>query len=139
MRVVQGEVFDVAVDIRKGSETFGQWVGASSRREQETDVDSTRFCPRLPALSDTAEFLYKTTDYYSPGPNAASAGMTSTSVLRGRPPARLSLLSKMLRDCIWNALTCSSNEMLFPPKCRKSVLSNRSVITKWPVDSTLPS
>jgi dTDP-4-dehydrorhamnose 3,5-epimerase len=64
---VQGAVFDVAVDIRKSSPTFGQWVGA------ELSADNHRqlwvppgFAHGFVVLSDTAEFLYKTTDYYAP-------------------------------------------------------------------------
>ena len=67
VRVVQGAVFDVAVDIRKSSPTFGQWVGA------ELSADNHRqlwvppgFAHGFLVLSDSAEFLYKTTDYYAP-------------------------------------------------------------------------
>ena len=67
VRVVQGAVFDVAVDIRKSSPTFGQWVGT------ELSADNHRqlwvppgFAHGFVVLSDTAEFLYKTTDYYAP-------------------------------------------------------------------------
>jgi dTDP-4-dehydrorhamnose 3,5-epimerase len=67
VRVVQGAVFDVAVDIRKSSPTFGKWVG------MELSADNHRqlwvppgFAHGFLVLSDTAEFLYKTTDYYAP-------------------------------------------------------------------------
>lgn len=67
VRVVQGEVFDVAVDIRKDSKTYGQWVG------QVISADNNKqlwIPPGLAhgfvVLSETAEFLYKTTDYYAP-------------------------------------------------------------------------
>ena len=67
VRVVQGAVFDVAVDIRKSSPTFGQWVG------EELSADNHRqlwvppgFAHGFVVLSETAEFLYKTTDYYAP-------------------------------------------------------------------------
>jgi dTDP-4-dehydrorhamnose 3,5-epimerase len=67
VRVVQGEVFDVAVDIRKGSKTFGHCVGfhlsADNRKQMWIPPG---FAHGFLTLSETAEFLYKTTDYYSP-------------------------------------------------------------------------
>ncbi len=67
VRVVQGEVFDVAVDLRKSSPTFGQWVGAmlSAQNKHQLWVPAG-FAHGFVVLSDTAEFLYKTTDYYAP-------------------------------------------------------------------------
>lgn len=67
VRVTSGAVFDVAVDIRKSSATFGQWVGV------ELTADNHRqlwlppgFAHGFLVLSETADFLYKTTDYYAP-------------------------------------------------------------------------
>jgi dTDP-4-dehydrorhamnose 3,5-epimerase len=67
VRVVQGEVFDVAVDLRKSSKTFGQWVGEllSADNKRQLWVPEG-FAHGFVVLSDTAEFLYKTTDYYAP-------------------------------------------------------------------------
>lgn len=67
LRVVQGEVFDVAVDLRKSSATFGQWVGKilSADNKKQLWVPEG-FAHGFVVLSDTAEFLYKTTDYYAP-------------------------------------------------------------------------
>lgn len=67
VRVVQGEVFDVAVDIRRSSLTFGQWVGArlSAENKQQLWVPPG-FAHGFVTLSESAEFLYKTTDYYAP-------------------------------------------------------------------------
>lgn len=67
VRVVQGEVFDVAVDLRKSSKTFGQWVGANLNAENKKQFWVPEgFAHGFLVLSETAEFLYKTTDYYHP-------------------------------------------------------------------------
>ena len=67
VRVTLGEVFDVAVDIRKSSPTFGQWVGSilSAENKQQLWVPEG-FAHGFVVLSDVAEFLYKTTNYYAP-------------------------------------------------------------------------
>ena len=67
VRVVAGEVFDVAVDIRVGSPTYGQWVGEvlSADNKRELWVPPGLAHGFL-VLTDSAEFLYKTTDYYAP-------------------------------------------------------------------------
>lgn len=67
VRVVQGEVFDVAVDIRKDSKTFGHWVGEILSAENKKQLwIPPGFAHGFLTLSETAEFLYKTTDYYVP-------------------------------------------------------------------------
>jgi dTDP-4-dehydrorhamnose 3,5-epimerase len=67
VRVVQGAVFDVAVDIRRSSPTFGQWVGAHLTAENKHQLWVPEgFAHGFVVLSETAEFLYKTTDYYAP-------------------------------------------------------------------------
>jgi dTDP-4-dehydrorhamnose 3,5-epimerase len=67
VRVVQGEVFDVAVDIRKSSPTFGKWVGEILSAENKKQMWVPEgFAHGFVVLSETAEFLYKTTDYYAP-------------------------------------------------------------------------
>ena len=66
-RVVQGEVFDVAVDVRQDSPTYGRWVGevlsAANKRQMWVPEGLAH---GFLVLSETAEFLYKTTDYYAP-------------------------------------------------------------------------
>lgn len=67
VRVVQGEVFDVAVDIRKNSPTFGLWVGETLSAENKKQLWVPEgFAHGFVVLSETAEFLYKTTDYWAP-------------------------------------------------------------------------
>jgi dTDP-4-dehydrorhamnose 3,5-epimerase len=67
VRVVMGEVFDVAVDIRKSSPTFGQWVGEILSAENKKQLWVPEgFAHGFVVLSDHAEFLYKTTDYWAP-------------------------------------------------------------------------
>lgn len=66
VRVIQGEVFDVAVDIRKGSKTYGQWVGELLSGDNKKQLwIPPGFAHGFLTMSDTAEFLYKTTDYYT--------------------------------------------------------------------------
>lgn len=67
VRVVQGEVFDVAVDLRRNSPSFGQWVGEILSADNKRQLWIPEgFAHGFVVLSETAEFLYKTTDYYAP-------------------------------------------------------------------------
>ena len=67
VRVVSGEVFDVAVDLRKSRKTFGRWVGVYISAENKKQVWIPEgFAHGFVVLSETAEFLYKTTTYYAP-------------------------------------------------------------------------
>ncbi len=67
VRVAAGEVLDVAVDIRKSSPTFGQWVSCLLSAENKRQFwVPPGFAHGFVVLSDTADFLYKTTDYYAP-------------------------------------------------------------------------
>ena len=67
VRVIQGEVYDVAVDLRRSSKTFGQWLGVhlSDENKQQLWIPEG-FGHGFLVLSETADFAYKTTDYYSP-------------------------------------------------------------------------
>jgi dTDP-4-dehydrorhamnose 3,5-epimerase len=68
VRVVAGEVFDVAVDLRKGSPTFGKWTGAILSAENKRQMwIPPGFAHGFLVTGDCAEFLYKTTDYWAPG------------------------------------------------------------------------
>ncbi|MGI9896054.1 dTDP-4-dehydrorhamnose 3,5-epimerase [Vibrio natriegens] len=67
VRVVSGEVFDVAVDIRKDSPTFGHWVGVYLSEENKRQLWVPEgFAHGFYVTSDEAEFVYKCTDYYNP-------------------------------------------------------------------------
>jgi len=67
VRVVAGEVFDVAVDLRKGSPTFGKWVGVTLSAENKRQLWVPEgFAHGFVVTSESAEFLYKTTDYWYP-------------------------------------------------------------------------
>jgi dTDP-4-dehydrorhamnose 3,5-epimerase len=66
VRVAQGEVYDVAVDLRSSSATFGRWVGCRLSAENKRQLWVPEgFAHGFLVLSETAEFLYKTTDYYA--------------------------------------------------------------------------
>jgi dTDP-4-dehydrorhamnose 3,5-epimerase len=67
VRVVRGEVFDVAVDLRRGSPTFGKWVGETLSAENKRQLWIPEgFAHGFYVVSEAAEFLYKTTDYWYP-------------------------------------------------------------------------
>jgi dTDP-4-dehydrorhamnose 3,5-epimerase len=67
VRVVEGEVFDVAVDIRKSSPNFGKWVGVTLSEENHQQLwVPPGFAHGFVVLSESAQFLYKTTDYWYP-------------------------------------------------------------------------
>lgn len=67
VRVIQGEVFDVGVDLRKNSPTFGKWVGVTLSSENKRQLFiPAGFAHGFLVISDTAEFVYKCTDFYDP-------------------------------------------------------------------------
>ena len=79
VRVVRGAVFDVAVDIRPDSTTFGKWVGAELNEENNRQLwVPPGFAHGFLVLSDSADFLYKTTDYYAPALERCIAWNDST-------------------------------------------------------------
>lgn len=72
VRVISGRVFDVAVDMRRSSATFGRWVGTDLDAEGHRQLwIPAGYAHGFLVLSDTADFLYKTTGYYSPTSEAA--------------------------------------------------------------------
>jgi dTDP-4-dehydrorhamnose 3,5-epimerase len=67
VRVIQGEIFDVVVDIRKNSSTFGQWLGEKLSADNKKQLwIPPGFAHGFLTLSETAEILYKATDFYAP-------------------------------------------------------------------------
>ena len=79
VRVTRGAVFDVAVDIREGSATFGHWVGVELSEDNCKQLwIPAGFAHGFLVTSDSAEFLYKTTDYYAPGHERCIAWDDST-------------------------------------------------------------
>ena len=72
VRVISGEVFDVAVDIRRDSSTFGHWVGEYLSADNKRQLWIPEgFAHGFYVTSDEAEFVYKCTDYYNPGAEAS--------------------------------------------------------------------
>ncbi len=68
VRVIKGHVFDVAVDVREGSETYGKWYGVELTEENKKQFYIPEgFAHGFVVLSDLAEFCYKCTDFYHPG------------------------------------------------------------------------
>lgn len=101
VRCVVGEVFDVAVDIRKNSSTFGQWVGVNLSADNKRQLWIPEgFAHGFVTLTDTAEFLYKASNYYSP---------------------------KHERSIIWNDPSININ---WPVKNADVILSNKDKIAK---------
>ena len=91
VRVVRGAVWDVAVDIRQGSATFGQWVAETLTEDNHKQFwIPPGFAHGFVVLSDTADFLYKTTNYYASrrpraGGSPGGTGRSSTTSWRCCP------------------------------------------------------
>ena len=89
VRVVRGSVFDVAVDLRSGSPTYGQWFGVELTEENKKQFYiSEGFAHGFLVLSDIAEFCYKCTDFYRPGMirKSAYSGLILWAAIRVLPP-----------------------------------------------------
>ena len=92
VRCIRGTVFDVAVDLREGSKTFGQWYGVELSEDNHLQFYiSPGFAHGFLVLSDIAEFCYKVTDFYTPGDeggiawNDPSVGITWPHVVGSYP------------------------------------------------------
>ena len=104
VRVIKGRVFDVAVDLRAGSETYGKWYGVELTEENKKQFYiSEGFAHGFLVLSETAEFCYKCTDFYHPGDegglawNDPSIGITWPEVA-GEYPGNASCAGYSLPD-----------------------------------------
>ena len=94
VRVVAGEVFDVAVDIRRGSPTFGRWVGQVLSAENKNELwIPAGFAHGFLVLSEAAEFVYKTTDYWAPAHERCIAWDDPTLAITWPAPAAGPVLS----------------------------------------------
>ena len=93
VRVVAGEVYDVAVDIRKSSTTFGQWVGIHLSEQNKKQLWIPEgFAHGFLVLSEGVEFLYRTTDYWAPAPpvHYPFCSFSQVSALGRVPPRAIS-------------------------------------------------
>lgn len=111
VRAICGEIFDVAVDLRRGSATYGRWVGRAAQRGQPPPaLYPARFAHGFQVLSEQAVFAYKCDDVYHPRTRAASAGTIRTSASSGRGRTRPSSAKKINtgRRCARSALSCDA-------------------------------
>jgi dTDP-4-dehydrorhamnose 3,5-epimerase len=106
VRVVAGSVFDVAVDIRKSSPTYGKWVGAELSAQNHKQMwIPPGLAHGFLVLSESAEFLYKTTDYYHPQSEACLVWNDPTIGVQWPLPAGLTpnMNAKDLNGLAWDA------------------------------------
>lgn len=104
VRAIRGRVFDVAVDLRAGSETYGQWYGVELSEENKKQFYvSPGFAHGYLVLSDVAEFCYKCTDFYHPGDEGGLAwNDPEVGVQWPLPEGMEPILSE--RDQLWGGL-----------------------------------
>jgi dTDP-4-dehydrorhamnose 3,5-epimerase len=106
VRVIAGSVFDVAVDIRKDSPSYGKWVGVelSAQNHKQLWIPA-KLAHGFLVLSETAEFLYKTTDYYHPQSEACLAWDDSTIGIKWPLPPGITpnMNAKDAAGLLWDA------------------------------------
>src|SRR5690606_14561312 len=101
VRVVSGEVWDVAVDLRRASPTFGKWVGVSLSAANHRQLwVPPGFAHGFVVVSDTADFLYKTTDYYAPEHERCIAWNDPTLAISWPLDGPPSLSAKDMKGCL---------------------------------------
>lgn len=104
VRVIKGEVFDVAVDLRKGSSTYGKWFGVLLSEENKKQFFVPKnFAHGFLVLSDYAEFCYKCTDFYHPGDEGGIMYNDPDIGVEWPIPAGMELILSE-RDTKWGAL-----------------------------------
>lgn len=105
VRVIKGEVFDVAVDLRKDSPTFGQWHGVLLSEENKKQFFIPKnFAHGFVVLSDYAEFCYKCTDFYHPGDEGGLKWDDAEIGVKWPIPEDMSLILSE-KDTKWGGLT----------------------------------
>jgi len=103
VRCVAGEVFDVAVDIRKSSPTFGKWIGVNLSEQNKRQLWIPEgFAHGFLVLSETAEFLYKTTNYYAPEFDRGIKWNDPTLSIKWPDEGDFNLSAKDLVQPLWN-------------------------------------
>lgn len=111
VRVIRGEVFDVAVDLRKGSPTFGQWHGVLLSEENKKQFFIPKnFAHGFLVLSDYAEFCYKCTDFYHPNDEGGILWNDEKIGVRWPIPEGMELIMSQ-KDKEWGGLDAFIREM----------------------------
>ena len=111
VRVTRGEVFDVAVDLRQGSPTFGEWVGEVLSEENQLQMwVPPGFAHGFYVMSDTADFQYKCTDFYAPEHERCIRWDDTTLAIDWPIPAGIKPIvsPKDAEGTLLKAVTCTS-------------------------------
>ena len=117
VRVIRGEVYDVAVDLREGSKTFGQWYGVLLSEENKKQFFIPKnFAHGFLVLSDYAEFCYKCTDFYHPDDEGGIAYNTPDIGVEWPIPEGMELILSE-KDTKWGTLEQYMKEKEHEKKC----------------------